>query len=86
MMCKILLYLRFIARRINEGYVIGREYPISQIFAGMRSTFKNSPGRLCRYNGFYVRREREMIVENFDNVLDCIDGKGILLAVDKNIY
>lgn len=70
----------------NEGYVIEREYPISQIFAGMRSTFKNSPGRLCRYNGFYVRREREMIVENFDNVLDCIDGKGILLAVDKNIY
>lgn len=69
----------------DGGYVLEREYPISQIFAGKRSTFKNSSNSLYRHNGFYVRRECEMIVENYDNVLDCSDGKGIRLAVNKDI-
>ena len=48
----------------NGGYVISKVYPISSIFAGFRSTFKNKPNNMYRHNGFYVRREHEMIVEN----------------------
>lgn len=48
------------------GYVIKKEYPISSIFAGNRSTFKNRSNNLYRHNGFYVRREHEIIVENID--------------------
>ena len=50
----------------NDGYVICKEYPISSIFAGFRSTFKNKPNNIYRHNGFYVRREHEMIVENIE--------------------
>jgi hypothetical protein len=50
----------------NDGYVISKEYPINNIFAGFRSTFKNKPNNIYRNNGFYVRREHEMIVENIE--------------------
>lgn len=58
----------YIAERFakNGGYVLQIEYPISSIFAGFRSTFKNKPNNIYRYNGFYVRREHEMIVENIE--------------------
>ena len=38
----------------------------NNIFAGFRSTFKNKPNNIYRNNGFYVRREHEMIVENIE--------------------
>lgn len=49
-----------------NGYVISKTYPISSIFAGFSSTFKNKPNNIYRHNGFYVRREHEMIVENIE--------------------
>lgn len=69
----------------NEGFVLQRDYPISQIFAGKRSTFKNLPNRSCQYSGFYVRREKEMIVENFENEWDLNIEKDIKLAIEKEI-
>lgn len=60
----------------NGGYVISKTYPISSIFAGFRSTFKNKPNNIYRHNGFYVRREHEMIVENIEQSY----------LLDKNFY
>ena len=60
----------------NGGYVISKVYPISSIFAGFRSTFKNKPNNMYRHNGFYVRREHEMIVENIEQSL----------RLDNNFY
>ena len=37
---------------------------LQRIFAVRRSTYKNKPNNIYRTNGFYVRREQEMIVEN----------------------
>jgi len=70
----------------NGGFVLEREYPINQIFAGKRSTFKSQENHSYRHRGFYIRRESEMIVENFETILDCSGGKGVRLAVDKEIY
>lgn len=69
----------------NEGFVLQRDYPINQIFAGKRSTFKNLLNRSCQYSGFYVRREKEMIVENFENEWDLNIEKDIKLAIEKEI-
>lgn len=73
--------LRFAA---GKGYVIRKEYPISQIFSGERSTYKNKPNNVYRHNGFYVRREHEIIVENRELEYEC-NGK-IILSVDRDIY
>lgn len=70
----------------DGGFVLEKEYPIDQIFAGMRSTFKNKRYRTFEHNGFYVRREREMIVENYMEELDCSNGNGVLLAENREIY
>lgn len=69
----------------TDGYVIEKEYPIAQIFAGSRSTFKNKSHNLYRNNGYCVRRENEMIVENIEKSLDCSDGKNIHLAIDNEV-
>lgn len=53
----------------NGGYVIFKEYPINRIFSGNRSTFKNKQNNLYMHNGFFVRREHEMIVENSEKKL-----------------
>lgn len=70
----------------NEGFVLEKEYPIDQIFTCQRSTFKNQASNLYRHRGFYIRREREMIVENFETIFDCSEGKGIRLAINEGIY
>ena len=70
--------------RIN-GYVIEKDFPISHIFAGKRSTFKNQAHNLYRNNGFFVRRESEMIVENFEKEYDCRNMQHISLAIDNEI-
>lgn len=70
----------------DDGFVLEKEYPIDQIFAGKRSTFKNHTGSLYKHRGFYIRRESEMIVENYETVFDCSEGKGIRLSVDREIY
>lgn len=62
----------------NNGIVVDKEYDINQIFAGYRSTFKNRPNNMYRNNGFYVRREHEMIVENIELEYDCSNGKHIV--------
>ena len=49
-----------------NGYVLSKNYPLSSIFAVFRSKFKNKPNNIYRHNGFYVRREHEMIVENIE--------------------
>lgn len=66
----------------GNGYVLQKEYPINQLFAGNRSTFKNKPNGIYRHNGFYVRREHEIIVENIEaeyetsgNVRLIMDGE-----------
>lgn len=66
----------------GDGYVLHKEYSITDMFAGNRSTFKNKPNNIYRNNGFYVRREHEIIVENIerefimeDNVQQIIDGE-----------
>lgn len=51
----------------NKGYVIIKTYPIDSIFAGNRSTFKNKCSNIYIHNGFFVRREHEMIVENIES-------------------
>lgn len=68
----------------GNGYVIRKEYPISQIFSGVRSTYKNKPNNMYRNNGFYVRREHEMIVENCEIEYEC--SGNIILSVDRDIY
>lgn len=68
----------------GSGYVIRKEYPISQIFSGVRSTYKNNSNNLYRNNGFYVRREHEMIVENLETEYKCNDS--VILSVDSDIY
>ncbi len=70
----------------DDGFVLEKEYPIDQIFAGKRSTFKNQSSNIYRHRGFYIRRESEMIVENFKTVLDCSGGKGIKLAINNQLY
>lgn len=70
----------------DGGFVLEKEYPIDQIFAGKRSTFKNRTYRLCRHRGFYIRRESEMIVENYETIFDCSGKKGIRFAADREIY
>ena len=55
----------------GDGYVIKKRYSIEQIFAGNRSTFKNRPYNMYRHNGYYVRREHEMIVENISIQYEC---------------
>lgn len=68
------------------GYIIEKDYKISQVFAGKRSTFKNRPYNLYRHNGFFVRREHEIIVENRELEYDCSEGKHIKLAVDRDFF
>lgn len=70
----------------DGGYVIEKKYRISQIFAGRKSTFKNEPYNLYRHNGFYIRREHEMLVENHDTVYDCSGGKHIRLSMNHDIF
>lgn len=70
----------------DDGFVLEKEYPIDQIFAGKRSTFKNQSDNIYRHRGFYIRRESEMIVENFKTILDCSEGKGVKLAINNQIY
>lgn len=70
----------------DEGFVLEKDYPINQIFTCKRSTFRNRSDRSYRHSGFYVRREHEMIVENFEEELDCRNGEGIRLAVNREIY
>ena len=70
----------------NDGYVIEKEYKISQIFAGRKSTFKNKPYGLYEHNGFFVRREHEMIVENPERVYDKMDPCNIRLAIDNDVF
>jgi len=69
----------------DGGYVIEKEYDISQIFAGRRSTFKNGVHNIYKNNGFFVRREHEMIVENIDYEYDCSKGNNVKLVIDKDI-
>lgn len=73
--------MRFAA---GEGYVIKKEYPISKIFAGVRSTYKNKFNNIYRNNGFYVRREHELLVENDELDYDC--SGNIILSVDRDIF
>ena len=68
----------------GNGFVIRKQYPITQIFAGNRSTFKNRQHNIYKYNGFYVRREHEMIVENLDEQYEC-SGK-VDVCIDKDIF
>lgn len=68
----------------GNGYVIKKEYQISQIFSGTRSTYKNKANNMYRNNGFYVRREHEMIIENYEQQYDC--SGNIILSVDRDIY
>lgn len=70
----------------NEGFVLEKEYPIDQIFTCQRSTFKNQASNLYKYRSFYIRREKEVIVENFETIFDCSEGKGIRLAINEEIY
>lgn len=70
----------------EEGFVLEKDYPIDQIFAGKRSTFKCRENNLYRHKGFYVRRESEMIVENFQKALECNNGQGVRLSVDNEIF
>ena len=67
----------------GQGYIVKKTYPITQIFAGNRSTFKNRPHNIYRNNGFYVRREHEMIVENIAEQYDCKNN--IYIGVDGDI-
>lgn len=73
--------MRFAA---GEGYVIKKEYPISKIFAGVRSTYKNKSNNIYRNNGFYVRREHELLVENNEQSYDC--SGNIILSIDRDIF
>lgn len=68
----------------GNGYVIKREYPISKLFTGVRSTYKNKSNNIYKNNGFYVRREHEIIVENDEIEYDC--NGHIILSVDSEIY
>lgn len=70
----------------SGGFVLEKEYPIDQIFAGKRSTFKNQANCGYEHRGLYIRRESEMIVENYETIFDCSEGKGVRFAVDKEIY
>lgn len=70
----------------NDGFILEREYPIDQIFAGKRSTFKSQSNHIYRHRGFYIRRESEMIVENFETIFECSEGNGIRLVINKEIY
>jgi hypothetical protein len=70
----------------NEGFVLKKEYPIDQILAGRRSTFKNQSNHLYLHNGFFVRREKEMIVENFEKEWDCSSETDVRLAIEKEVY
>lgn len=75
-----------IAARFTSGggFVIKKSYPITQIFTGNRSTFKNKQHNIYRNNGFYVRREHEMIVENIVEEYDCVSN--VYVCIDKEIY
>ena len=53
------------------GIIVEKEYSLNQIFAGFRSTFKNRPNNIYRNNGYYVRHEHEIIVENLEREYDC---------------
>lgn len=68
------------------GYIIIKEYPISRIFAGQRSTFKNQEHQLYIHNGYFVRREHEMIVENSEECYDIDIKKNVILSIDKDVY
>ncbi len=70
----------------NDGFILEREYPIDQILAGKRSTFKSQSDHLYRHRGFYIRRESEMIVENDETFFECSEGNGVRLAINKEIY
>ncbi len=70
----------------SGGYVITKEYPISKVFAGMRSTFKNKENNIYRNNGYFVRREREMIVENSEECYDYGSTNNFFLPFDKDVY
>ena len=68
----------------KNGYVIEKEYPISQIFISPRSSFKNIKNRKLRNNGFYVRREHEIIVENNLNIYEYKEHQ-IYLVSDREV-
>ncbi len=68
----------------GDGFVIKKSYPITQIFTGNRSTFKNRQHNIYRNNGFYVRREHEMIVENIVEEYDCTSN--VYVCIDKEIF
>lgn len=70
----------------NEGFIIEKDYPITRIFAGKRSTFKNRQNNLYINNGFFVNREHEMIVENFENEYSDINVKNIKFSIDNDIF
>ena len=65
----------------TEGYIIRKKYPVLQIFTGFRSSFKNRSQPQFRNNGFYVRREKEMIVENVEKSFDIND----VLAMEEYV-
>lgn len=50
----------------ESGYVIEKNFPIEQIFISQCSCFKNR-GETKNKNGFFVRIEKEYIVENIEN-------------------
>ena len=77
---------RDIAERFasDGGYIISKSYPITQIFAGYRSTFKNKQHNIYRHNGFYVRREHEVIVENIAKEYEC--GSNVYTCINKDIF
>lgn len=70
----------------DGGFILEREYPIHQIFAGKRSTFKSQHDQFYKHRGYYIRRESEMIVENFETVFDCSEGNGVRIAINEEIY
>lgn len=69
----------------EEGYVLKKQYPISQIWLSPRSTFKNTVESQYRNNGFYVRREHEIIVENHEIVYHLDKEKNVIFAMDQEI-
>lgn len=70
----------------DTGFVVEKEYPIDQIFTCKKSAFKSQTEHFYEHRGFYIRRESEVIVENYDTTFDCSKENGIRLAVDKEIY
>lgn len=62
------------------GFVIEKRYSLYELFAGFRSTYKNMQHNIYRNNGFFVRREHEIIVENMEEIYDCSGSNHIILS------